>query len=112
MRFAVQRLMVAVAISAAVLTAIQRRLEFQERCRSHRNKAGEARIASLNRYLELDAFQPTETCAVFIDPSARSDVRVQRYGRLADYHEALARKYDRAARRPWWPVAPDPPEPN
>jgi hypothetical protein len=31
--------------------------------------------------------------------------------RLADYHEDLARKYERAARYPWLPVEPDPPEP-
>jgi hypothetical protein len=29
----------------------------------------------------------------------------------ADHHAAMARKYERAARYPWLPVAPDPPEP-
>jgi hypothetical protein len=28
--------------------------------------------------------------------------------RLVDYHEQLATKYDRARRRPWLPVEPDP----
>ena len=30
----------------------------------------------------------------------------------ADHHESLARKYERAARQPWLPVEPDPPEPD
>jgi hypothetical protein len=32
--------------------------------------------------------------------------------RLADYHEGLARKYERASARPWLLVDPDPPEPE
>ena len=31
---------------------------------------------------------------------------------LNDYHDLMHRKYDRAARYPWLPVAPDPPEPE
>jgi hypothetical protein len=37
------------------------------------------------------------------------------YGRMmdrADHHESLARKYEEAARYPWLPVEPDPPEPE
>jgi hypothetical protein len=30
----------------------------------------------------------------------------------ADHHASLARKYERAARYPWLPVEPDPPEPE
>jgi hypothetical protein len=30
----------------------------------------------------------------------------------ADHNERLARKYERAAARPWLPVEPDPPEPE
>jgi hypothetical protein len=30
----------------------------------------------------------------------------------ADYHASLARKYEHAARYPWLPVEPDPPEPE
>lgn len=32
--------------------------------------------------------------------------------RRTAYHAAMARKYRRAARYPWLPVAPDPPEPE
>jgi hypothetical protein len=31
---------------------------------------------------------------------------------IADHYDALARKYDRAARFPWLPIGPDPPEPE
>lgn len=30
----------------------------------------------------------------------------------AEHHELLARKYEQAARHPWLPVEPDPPEPD
>jgi hypothetical protein len=32
--------------------------------------------------------------------------------RKISYHESLARRYERAARYPWLPVEPDPPEPE
>jgi hypothetical protein len=32
--------------------------------------------------------------------------------RRSEYHRRLRRKYERAARYPWLPVAPDPPEPK
>jgi hypothetical protein len=35
-----------------------------------------------------------------------------RMQRSIDYHTAMERKFENAARRPWLPVAPDPPEPN
>ena len=33
------------------------------------------------------------------------------YQGLADYHGQLAAKYEKARRRPWLPVEPDPPMP-
>lgn len=35
----------------------------------------------------------------------------KQYETRAAYHSALAQKYTRAERFPWWPVPPDPPEP-
>jgi hypothetical protein len=44
---------------------------------------------------------------------ATPDVPImQAHYRRSEYFEALQRKYERAARYPWLPVAPDPPEPN
>jgi hypothetical protein len=36
----------------------------------------------------------------------------EKHRRLTEYHHTLNLKYDRAARRPWLAVAPDPPEPK
>jgi hypothetical protein len=36
----------------------------------------------------------------------------ERYSRLLLYYRQLIAKYEWAARYPWLPVAPDPPEPN
>jgi hypothetical protein len=54
---------------------------------------------------------------LYLDDSRRieTDRRVAEYHRRInanqDWHEAMKRKYLRAAARPWSPVAPDPPEP-
>jgi hypothetical protein len=37
--------------------------------------------------------------------------RVKQYRRLYHHHRRLKEKYERAAARPWLPVAPDPPPP-
>lgn len=44
----------------------------------------------------------------------RKAVEVARssWDRKIEYHAARRRKYERAARYPWFPVAPDPPEPE
>jgi hypothetical protein len=49
-----------------------------------------------------------------LEPQERSAVedRKTRLLGVIAYHEAMARKYDRAARYPWLPVEPDPPEPE
>jgi hypothetical protein len=38
--------------------------------------------------------------------------QLELHRRLAEYHAALARKYARAAARPWFSVASDPPQPK
>jgi hypothetical protein len=43
-----------------------------------------------------------------IKPSGMEDKR----WRLFEWHESMARKYEHAARYPWLPVEPDPPEPE
>ncbi|HWE37344.1 MAG TPA: helix-turn-helix domain-containing protein [Isosphaeraceae bacterium] len=39
------------------------------------------------------------------------EAEAARVGRRRSYHDRLQRKYEQAARRPWLPVAPDPPDP-
>jgi hypothetical protein len=46
------------------------------------------------------------------DWEARLAVAVSRWRIKRDYYAALRIKYERAARYPWLPVAPDPPEPE
>jgi hypothetical protein len=43
--------------------------------------------------------------------SRRADPGEQSAYSKADYHDAMGSKYYRAARSPWLPVEPDPPEP-
>lgn len=42
----------------------------------------------------------------------QADHRAARWERAVEYHAAMKRKYERAARHPWLPVPPDPPLPE
>jgi hypothetical protein len=96
-RFTVRRMMVAVAIMALCLTAWsfwarrdERFLKFAIEAMTH---------ATLARAYETG--RP-------FDSRVRAPVDPQK----AAYHAALVRKYEYAARYPWLPVLPDPPEPE
>ncbi len=98
-QFAIGWMMVAVAIIALLLgsVAIPRRRAFlqgladyhAERARITRNSHGSI-IRPDGVYVHVPLAPP----------------------RLADYREAMAAKYERAARSPWLPVDPDPPVPK
>jgi hypothetical protein len=45
-------------------------------------------------------------------PEGLTTAQVGAILRRRDYHRAMMIKYERAARYPWLPVAPDPPEPK
>ena len=68
------------------------------------------------RYISA-AKDHAESVAVF-DSEAEKAVRdgppddVAYFRLRAGYYRALQRKYESAARRPWLPVPPDPPEPK
>jgi hypothetical protein len=48
-----------------------------------------------------------------LSPAELARVRIlYRVNALVNYHSALTQKYERAARYPWLPVAPDPMEPE
>jgi hypothetical protein len=53
----------------------------------------------------------SEGRAYWLKQVASWERRCDGHRRQADYHGALAHKYAHAATRPWWTVAPDPPEP-
>ena len=98
-QFTIGWLMVAVAIIALLLGFVaipRRRVRLQEladhhaeRARITRNSHGSI-IRPNGVYVHVPLGPPT----------------------LADYHEAMAAKYELAARSPWLPVDPDPPVPK
>ncbi len=93
-RFTVRRMMVAVAGVAVVLVLYQRHRTFERLAADHRN------AAMIARPIRIISRQPRRWIWMLL-PSP--------------YHERedeLARKYERAARYPWLPVEPDPPEPQ
>ncbi len=70
--------------------------------------------ASLNARKDMDQRQAKliEQITANIESAAASDRAAEEKCRAqARYHEALRIKYERAARRPWILVEPDPPEP-
>jgi hypothetical protein len=87
-RFTVRRLMAAVAVVGLMLGSStwlgRRAASFREAAISHRAQAQHA-------------------------GGSLSPITGKLWGR---YNEAMADKYEQAARHPWLPVAPDPPEPQ
>jgi hypothetical protein len=84
--------------------------------RLERRRADCVRLAQYHAYME-DSLWRLEPRNIFEMQSGSrleallSDVDVALSRRVA-YHAAMARKYRRAARSPWLPVEPDPPEPE
>jgi len=129
-RFTVRRLMIAVAIVALILGAEltrRRSAQFRLLARSYASAAefdglileggtttfrledGQIREVHGSSSIRI----PTDEGGLVesaIDPTPGYDE--DRLRRRAEYHDFLRRKYDRAARYPWLPVAPDPPEPE
>jgi len=52
---------------------------------------------------------PAHTWAYWVDFHENNAAKQHR---IADFHAAMRAKYERLARYPWLPVAPDPPEPE
>jgi hypothetical protein len=92
-RFTVRRLMVAVAVAAVVLGGL----------------AYAARLAQLRRLYYRRATELRYAEQTYRHPSYRDEVQdVAAANRLGQ----MAEKYEKAADRPWLPVAPDPAEPE
>ena len=93
-RFTVRRLMIAVAVVGIILgpytTCRNRAARFDERCEWHYR-----RIDELLRGVYYG-----------------DDAAWRRVAARAAWHTEMHEKYDLASRRPWLPVAPDPPEPE
>ncbi len=108
-RFTIRWMMVLVAVAALALSvaATRRRmanlsLAYLDRAREYAIKA---ELASLNAVESEYYAQHGRTP----DPKyARSCIS---YRRLSEFHHTMKRKYQRAASRPWLPIAPDPAPP-
>jgi hypothetical protein len=95
-RFTLRRLMLAVVIAAVVLATGAwglKSVSYQRRAAYHRDQ--------LRFRADLPYFNDQQYSRDF-------KVYIQRRG----WHEAMADKYERAARYPWLCVEPDPPEPS
>jgi hypothetical protein len=100
-QMAERRWMTVVAIVAVVVGI---RLLIQ-RSRSY------ASLASFHAEAEKECWQILEASeSKQFDPADRKDWTAHARGVLR-YHARMARNYRRAARYPWLPVEPDPPEP-
>jgi hypothetical protein len=111
-RFTLSRMMVAV-MTIGVLLAIPGEMErrsskFLDLARSHSVKAAGCGIQDLSmiiyRWREVSE-----------SPDGKEPLSPAETKRIMDtgwYHKAMETKYRRAARFPWLPVWPDPPEPN
>ena len=89
-RFTVRRLMVLVAIVGLVLAAGSWLYRRTTRMKS---------TAAFHEQACFEALMIGPDCILVESPRSR-------------FHDELAKKYHRAARYPWLPVAPDPPEPK
>ena len=91
-RFTLRRGMIAVAVIGVAASLYERHVRFARLAAYHRDKAIVGRPFLIATYLQ------SGTAGI---PSP-----------YHERHDSLAEKYERAARYPWLPVAPDPPKPE
>lgn len=101
-RFTVRGLMIAGAVAGVVMAARElsgRRAGYLMRAGEHSSQAWHLREAARNTAWYGHGL---------------TDLRHyrERSERAATWHDSLRSKYERAARSPWLPVGPDPPEPE
>src|SRR5262249_6545254 len=104
-RFRVRTLMIVVVASAMVLGTIAglvRRREFYLRQAERHRRLSDEQYVSSTLVFQRTHFGPSKPERALMDA----------YERRGDYHAGLQAKYERAARYPFLPVAPDPPEPE
>lgn len=98
-RFTVRRMMVAVAVCAAMGGAEATRRRWVRLAREYEFRA------KVNKRLAPSYYRLAST------PGADTDA-AEGWRRAGDHYRALQEKYERAARYPFLPVAPDPPRPK
>jgi hypothetical protein len=102
-------MMVLVAVAALALSVEATRRRMANLSLAYLGKAREyqtkAEVASLNALESEYLSQRGRT------PDPKYAQRSIRYRRLCEFHLTMKRKYERAATRPWLPIAPDPAPP-
>jgi hypothetical protein len=137
-RFSVRRMMVAVAVVAIVMGADNmrrrrdrwRELGFRHQmgensnlrlAKAHSETAAQDEAGAESHRAAAAAAHVDRTvneemhsgfAAAFAAQAAKERDGERKHLTLASFHGELRRKYERAARYPWLPVAPDPPEPE
>jgi hypothetical protein len=115
-RFTIRWMMVVVAIVAIGLFGSIEYLRLSRVARMHRFRARVHFASSLNHsrvsrsFLEQAEPPPVGSGNSEAIPGLRRVAALE--GALAGHYSRLTAKYERAARYPWLPVAPDPPEPE
>jgi hypothetical protein len=102
-----RRWMIAVAIVAIGLGA----WILGARSRAYAVQAGNHGYREFMCRLAIRAYEANPRGVTVSGPEP-VEVIIDRSRRLTGHYAALKRKYERAASRPWLPVAPDPPEPK
>jgi hypothetical protein len=97
-RFTMRGMMVAVAITGAVVAGEK----FRRARDSHLHRAA---VHSYSAMLWSSFAESYRANRRDDSPPAQMDA-------IASWNTAMSRKYERAARYPWLPVPPDPPEPE
>jgi hypothetical protein len=120
-RFTIRRIMIVVASVALLMGGLRLlwlRSAYRKAALAH--AAYENLARTLQRMVENEGKDERELEIAFgmkVEPEPEpvkatraADARVNR--KTAEYHAALRQKYERAAARPWAPIAPDPPPPE
>jgi hypothetical protein len=114
MRFTVRRLMIAVAVVAIAVwlpIILTRRAKYHRLAREFDAKATVARAFGPRGSLHADAVD-IRVGTVYVFQREPNGAPFDCVGAHSDYYAAMKAKYERAARYPFLPVAPDPPEPE
>jgi len=99
--------MVAVAVVAACLVLVERQQRLRRISIGHAMERGKIQASDLDIYLLLTSSSHEDT-----ESEATRTRLAGPIARFIEYHGQMAEKYDHASRRPWLPVAPDPPPPS
>jgi Tfp pilus assembly protein PilE len=119
-RFTIRLLMIAVAVVAAFLTAARLAYfcrHYQTLASMHASKAADylQQAEKFERKQEWTSRASTtagQQAGTWERMATVSGAMSQKLRRLASHESRLKQNYERVSRRPWLPVAPDPPEPE